>query len=306
MDQLYTELGDRPDLAAIEVNAPEGYIADKVMPIVNVVDKTGTIYYATVEADAAAQTSRAAGGSVTATQISDSNTTFTTAEYIKRGAVTPTEVKQMGGIEKADMVGAKFAKRQVMGALEEAVAAEVMDGAIDETFDSANATIQIQVANEALRLYEGKTVLVASTKTLKTMINQMAGDSVIGPAFVRLVSGSAPSVAVQGLGFDIWLAGLAMYLGVDEVQAGADTVWGTSARVARFTVMKQSTDMDPLAHKYLPIFGKTYMFLPDTVQPYQIESIPDRILKNNYYDSTIRFDTVALNSAALYQFDGVV
>lgn len=306
MDQYYTELGDRPDLAAMEVNTPEGYIGDKVMPIVNVTEKSGTLYYATVTADSAAQTSRAAGAAVTAQQISDSNTTFSTLERIKRAAVTPDEVKTFGGIEKADEVGAKFSKRQVMGSLEEAVAAEVMDGTIDETFDSANALIQTQVANEALRLYPGKTVMVASTKTLKTMVQKFIKDNTIGPAFIRTVSGSSPSIAVEGLNFNAWLQAIALYLGIDEVQAGADTIWGTAARVDRFTLMKQDTSGDPLAHKYMPIFGKTYMFLPDTVQPYQIESVPDRILKNNYYDSTLWFDTVALNSAAIYQFDGVV
>ena len=55
MDPYYTITGPRPDLAAVEVNPPEGFIGSKLIPLVNVADKTGTVYYNDVTADVAAQ-----------------------------------------------------------------------------------------------------------------------------------------------------------------------------------------------------------------------------------------------------------
>ena len=98
----FTQTGPRPDLAALPVNLPEGYIGNSVFPVSPVADKSGTIYYATVTADSAAQTGRSAGTAPTGTQISDSSTTYTAAEAIKRGSVTPDEAKQFG-IEVVDV-----------------------------------------------------------------------------------------------------------------------------------------------------------------------------------------------------------
>ena len=224
MDAYYTELGDRPSLAEIEVNAPEGYIGNRLLPVVPTADKSGTIYYATLTADAAAQTGRAAGTAPTSTQISDSSTTFTTAEAVKRGSITPDEAKQMGGIEKADEVGSKYAKRQVQKAIESAQATVILGGAINDTFDVTNAMTQMQTGLQAIRQYPGKTCAVSSTATLKALVQGLLADETYFSIFSRLVTGTSPDVAVQGMSFDAWLKGLAAFFGVDEVLAGDDAV----------------------------------------------------------------------------------
>ncbi len=56
-----TQTGRRPDLEAIEVNAPEGYIGNLIYPALPVMEKTGSIYYKTVTSDAAAQAGRTPG-----------------------------------------------------------------------------------------------------------------------------------------------------------------------------------------------------------------------------------------------------
>jgi hypothetical protein len=45
--------------------------------------------------------------------------------------------------------------------------------------------------------------------------------------------------------------------------------------------------------------------LPDGNQPWLIESIADRLTKNNHYDATLWYDNVVLNSGAAYTFDGI-
>jgi len=306
-EAYYTQLGDRADLADVEVNAPEGYIASQILPIVTVKEKTGVIYYATVTADVTAQAGRAAGAAPNGTQISDSSTTFTAAESIKRGKITPDEVKTMGSIQKADLVGAKFAKRSVMNAFEGDVAALIMasGSAADATFDPSKVRTQIQTAKQSMRLYQGQTALIAATYNIESMLQSMLSDSVYGAALARLVTGSSGVEAVRGITLEAWKQALALFFGVGKVLAGDDTVWNATAIAGRFAVGKLDDSGDELAHKYQPVLGKVFQFAPDGKNPWFVESIPDRITKNNYYDATQWYDAVILNSDAVYVFDGV-
>ena len=305
-DAYFTQIGERPDLAAIEVNAPEGYIGSKIIPTVPVMDKSGTIYYATLTADAAAQTGRSAATAPTATQISDSSTTFTTAEAVKRAGITPDEAKQMGGIDKADEVGTKWAKRQVLNAKEESIATSFMDGAADNNFDPAKLQTDVQVALQAIRLYHGRTALVTSTKTVKAMVQGILADATHGPVLARLITGSSPGIAATGLNLEAWVNALALWLGVDEVLAGDDTVWNAAARVGRFAIVKLDDTNDPLSHKYLPVLGKTYQFLPDGMNDWLIQTNANRDTVNNTYDAFLWYDVVILNTGGYYLFDGVL
>lgn len=306
-DAYYTETGERPALAAMEVNSPEGFIGSMILPTVPVTQKSGTLYYATVTADSAAQTGRSVGAAPGNTQISQSNTTYTTAEAIKRGSITPDEAKGMGGIEKADEVGAKWAKRQVMRYLESDIAALVLDSGsnTDAHFDPAKVQTQIQTAIQTLRLYEGSTALVASTFNIKSMLQAMLNDTVYGPAMARLVTGSSGVDAVRGLSFEAWKQSLAIFLGVDKVLAGDDNIWNATAVAGRMSIVKIDDSADELSHKWKPVYGKVFQFLPDGRQPWLIESIADRLTKNNHYDATLWYDAVVLNSAANYTFDGI-
>lgn len=304
-DAYYTETGERPDLAAIEVNPPEGYIGTKIMPIVPVSEKTGTIYYATVIADAAAETGRAAGAAPSASAISDSNTTFTAAEAVKRGTITPDEAKTMGGIEKADAVGAKWGKRQVMNAIESAIATVVLGGAVDDAFDSAKLLDDSQTALDAIRLYEGRTALVSSPMVLKRIVRNMLQDVNYGPMFSRLIAGGSPAQAATGMNFKSWMTGLAMFLGVDEILAGDDTIWNAGTNAERFAFCKLDDGADELSHKWKPVLGKTFQFMPDGSNPWVIQAVADRVNVNNLYDAYSWYNVVTLNATAIYLFDGV-
>lgn len=303
-DAFYTQTGERADLAAVEVNPPEGYIGTKILPVVPVADKTGTVYYATVTADAAAETDRAVNSGPDATQISDTAGSFSTAEACRRGRITPDEAKQMGGIDKADIVGAKWAKRQVMNALEGAIRTDLLTGTPSATFDAAKILTQTQTALESIRLYEGKRVLFGATMTLKTIVQGILADSKSGPLFCRLVSGTSPAIAAQGLNFKQWTNALAMYMGVDEVMAGYDVIWNATAVKGRFAIAALDDGTDPLSHKWKPVLGKVFQFMPNGTNPWVIQSVADRVNVNNLYDAYLWYDSVILNSGALYLMDG--
>lgn len=301
--EFYTQEGERPDLAQ-NINPPEGYIGDKVVPVVKTMDKTGTVYYADLEADVAAQTGRSTVTAPNSTTLANTSTTFTCAEVISRGKIAPDEVKSMGGIEKADEVGAKFAKRNVLNAIEAAIATVTTGSAADDTFDAAKFLGQSQEALDAVRLYYGKTTLLGATITLKRAVQALLADETYGPVLSRIVSGTSPAIAMQGVQFSAWLNALAMMLGVDQVLAGDDTIWNAGDNAGKLVIGKFDNG-DELVHKYEPVFARNFLYLPDGTSPWYVESIPDRLTKANVYDAWCYYNVVQFNSAAIYVFDGV-
>ena len=300
----YTQNDARPDLATIEVNPPEGYIGTKLMPVTPVSEKAGSVTYQTVTADSTAQTGRSPGVAPNPTQISNSATTWAATEIIDRAGITPDEAKQMGGIEKADMIGARWAMRQVL-ALREGRIADVILGTADATFDPAKLRTQVQTARQAVRLYPGRTVLAASSFTLNAMVQNIAATSVIGDAFARIVTGTNAAEAAMGLSFEAWKRGLAMFLGVDEVLAGDDLVWNAGTRAGKFSIVKVDASGEPMSHKFIPVLGKVFTFIPDGGNGWEVQSVADRTLINNFYDAKLWAQVVTLNAGAVYTFDGV-
>ena len=302
MDPYYTQTGNRDDLAVLPVGLPEGYIADLIYPPVPTMDKSGTVYYTAATALADAQTGRSAGAAPSGTQLSNSTTTFTCVEAIKRYSITPDEAKQKGGIEKADMQGAAASKRSVMRYIEADVASLVLSGTASATFDSAKAATQVQDAIDSLEIYEGVSTLITSTKTAKAMVQALLADSTSGKILSRIVSGTNPATAITGLNWQAWKDALAMFLGVDQVLLGKSSIWNATAISGRFAIAMLQNDEDA---KGVPVLGRRYQFLRDGGNPWFVESIADRLTKNNHYDASVWYDAVTLNSGAKRLFDGV-
>jgi hypothetical protein len=292
-------------LAALAINLPEGYIGTKIYPVVPVAEKGGTLAYATVTADDVTEPARVVGAAPAVTQISDSETTWACTEILKRAGITPDEAKQMGGIEKADEVGAKWSMRQTLAIREARIAAKVL-GTADDTFDAAKLRTDMQTARQALRLYPGRTALAASSYVLNAMVQNIAAQDGIGEAFARIVTGTNSVEAAMGLSFEAWKRGLAMFLGVDDVLAGDDAVWNAGARAGKFAVCKLDNSGDPISHKFIPVIGKTFTFIPDaSLGGWECQSVGDRTLINNFYDCKMWVNVVELNAGAVYVFDGV-
>jgi hypothetical protein len=282
------------------VNPPEGYIAAKILPVSPVMEKAGSVAYKTLDADVAAQTNRAAGAAPDATQIANSATTYSCTEASKRGKITPDEVKQMGGIERADEVGTIFAMRSVQNYLEADVCAHVLGVAASATFDPAKFKTQLQTALNAVRRYSGKSTLIAGTKTIQAMMQGLLSSKPTDNLFNRIVNGNGSSLSLQSM-----VDALKFYVGIDEVLPGDDGIWNAGAYQGKFAIAKLDDGSNPLSHKWNPVLGKTFQFLPDGTNPWVVKSVADLVNVNNLYDAYQWFDTVVLNAGALYVFDGV-
>ena len=305
-----TQQGRRTDLEAMEVALPEGYIGAQLMPTFEVEDRTGTVYYQGTSgaaiAESAAETSRGASTAPGEQAIAASTTTWTCAEVIDRTYITPAEAKSMGGMGKADAVGAKVAKRNVMNAIENAIRAKVLSGVTaSATFDASKFLLQVQTGLEAMRLYEGEKILYGASICIKGVIRSMLTDSQMGPVFSRIISGTAPTVALGGMNLKILTEALAVFLGVDRVVAGRDSNWNVSGYEGRIGLMTADNSGDPLSHKWKAIYGKNYLYLPDGKQPFTIETFYDDDDLTNKYTCYANYGLVEFNSSCLYVFEGV-
>jgi hypothetical protein len=236
----------------------------------------------------------------------DKPTTYTAAEKIKRGNVSEDEVKTMGGIDKADAAGFEFAIRSVMGAKEAAIAALTLGKAASAQFDPAKFFSVAQTALDAIRRYEGRTVLYGATATLRKAVQQILGDADFGPVLARTIAGTSPQVAATGFNFAAWMNALAMLAGVDAVLAGDSAIWAAGDLAGCLGIAKIDDGSDALSHKWKPVLGKVFQFLPDGTQPYTLTGIPDRITHNNLYDAQIWIEAKLLNTGANYVIDGVI
>lgn len=309
-DAYYTVTAERPDLAAIDSGVLDGFIGEQLYPTRPVMDKTGTVYYMAVAsvADSAAQTNRSAGVAPTGTQIATSSTTWTAAEAVKRGSFTPDEAKEMGGVARAEVAAARFSKRSVLRARETAIATQALTGTAAATFDPAKFNTQVQTQLDALDIYPGKSVMVGAKSVIKALVNQILGDSKQGLSFSRIVSGVNSTTAAQGLSFEAYRQALANWLGVDDVLVGNSQLWNSSQSAGiqnRIIIAKADNSGDELSHKYIPVLGKVFQFMPDGVQPFVMKSIRDDLNVNNHVDGFTWYNIVEFNSGARKIIDGI-
>lgn len=305
-DKYYTQTAERPELAALEVNPSEGFIGHRIYPTIPVMQKTSYVYYRTKTADAAAQTNRTTLTAPDAAALIGTSTTYTCTEAIKRASISPEEVKSYGGIEKADVYGSKWAKRQVMRAKEAAIVTLVLGTrTVDKTFDAGKLQLQISDAIDAVSLYSGKTTMITSTKVLRGIWLAMLKDSALGASVARVVTGGNPGAAAQGLGLEAIKAALAMTFGVDEILCGKTDQWNATAVAGRFCIAKIDDSGDEMSQLTEPVLGKCFQFMPDGVNPWFIESIGDRLNKANHWDATMWYNAKTFNSDAMYLIAGV-
>jgi hypothetical protein len=304
MDDLnYTIAGLRPDLAAIEVNEPEGYISEKLMPTLKVYQPAGILDYHAKVADTGAQRDREVGASPTSQQIAQSSLEFSCEEVIKRGAIAPKQVPIMGGIENADKIGAKFAKRQVMAAREADVAALVLH-APNANFSAGDVVTQAATARKACKGIFGKLLLVAGQETLAQLFMELVTENGSSELFSRIVSGTSPNVAMEGLDPAAQARAIATLFGCQGALAGDDEIWGKGNLAGRFAIGRFD-DGEEDAHLAKPVFGRVLQYLPDGKTPISITSIPFPEKKNNYYDAEAHMVAKVLNSSGVYVFGGV-
>jgi hypothetical protein len=295
----------------MEVGKPEGYIGSQLMPTFETTERTGTVYYQSTSGDAlaesAAQTGRGNSTAPTEQEVAASSTTWTCAEVIDRTYIAPEEAKCIGSMAKADEIGAKVAKRNVLNAIENAIVAKVLGSGVTVhgTFDPAKFILQVQDVLNGMRVYEGATVLYGSSIVLKGLVRSMLTDAKMSLSFSRLVNGSSPSIAAGGLNLKLLLDAVAIFLGVDRVIAGRDANWNPSSYTGRIGLMKVDDTGDAFSHKWRAVYGKNFLYLPDGKQAFEVESYYDMDDLTNKYTCKAWYGLVEMNSAMFKVWDGV-
>jgi len=293
-----TEEGRRPDLEAMPVNEPEGYIGKFIYPTLPTREKTGSIYYKTVTADKTAQTGRVAGVAPTATLLNDSVTTFSVAEVIERYGVVKAEVKQMGGIENADSLGGQASKRSVQNAQEQLHATQFFTGS--KTDISAAILNGIQTGLQSIKRYKGKSAFVTSASTYLWIIRQTEVTDKLQWTFNPQNTDPNDILSVKTQAFK---ALLQTVYGVDEVLIGDDDQWDDTTGWAGVVKLPDPAEF---SHKMNAVLGKTALYLPDGDQQFEIESFYNEDTKTNMYDATAWQAIKELNSGAKALFSGLV
>jgi len=294
---MSTITGRRRDLEAIEVNAPESYIGGKVLPTLNVAEKSGTFLYKTITADAAAQVGRVAGVAPTRTLLTDSSASYTVAEAIQRYGVVKSEEKQMGGIAIVDRLGAVASKRSVLRAMEDSIAGTVIDG--DGTDVSTAIIDGILDAGKQVKRYAGKLTLVMSYSAFRWTIQQTEITSKMAFNGWKLENAS-DVLSMQPVVLKSMLSGM---FGVDELLIGDDDHWAVTGHADTIALVKVP-EATEFSHKLDPVLGRTMVYLPDGEQPFEIESFYSDIDKTNNYDCTAWYQPKILNSGAKVLLDG--
>jgi len=299
-----TEIGRREDLEAIEVNAPEGYIGPILFPKLNRMKQTGTIYYQSLTADAAAQSGRSGGTAPTTVMLTSSNTTYACTERVKRYGVAYEEVDNIGGIAQADRLGAMAAKRSVFRALEDLVVDEVMAGSTDATV-SSNLISAVRTAKAAIKRYKGRTAFITSSTTFAAAMT----DTEVAARLAQFTS-VTPADNAQILGLKKTL--LAMCLEVDEVLIGDDDHWyvttaggSNNVTITGRALVAKLPPAEEESHTMDPVLGKAVFYLPDGSQPFIIETHLNDDQKANKYDAQYFVDIMMLNASAKYLLGGI-
>lgn len=296
----YTVTADRPDLAAIEVNPPEGYIADRIMPTLIVRQPSGKLYYHSKQARIQAQKNREDGVTPNKTQIAQTDLDFTCVQVDARAGIAPRQVPIMGGIEHADEIGAQGAKEAVMAEREKSVAALLLGGTAT-TFDPGNVTVQSAEARAATKGHAGSLKLVASSETLSDIFMEMVKDSATCKLMSNVVAGTSPNVAMTALDPEAQARAVAVMFGCRDVLAGDDEIWNDGDLAGRFAIVRL---MDDIGNRYLfrPVYGLTLQYQPEDGQLVRITSTADTVSVNNLYTATTDMVSKILNSGAAHVF----
>jgi hypothetical protein len=286
-----TETGSRPELAALPVNDPIGYIGSVVLPLVQLQGKAGTYYYSELDADAAAQTSRTAGAAPTAVTIAEASAAWSAVERTKRYKVPWEAVPLLGGLERSDARGAAAAKRSVVNALETAQLAVLVDGA-GTSITSAIVDGIIDACDQVHR-YAGKTAFVCDVGQYRWLMQQTEIQNLLVRTFGGL--GAIESLSLTKGVFQNMLQAL---FGIDQVLVADDTFWPYTYRTT-CAVVKIPDGSDEMSFTGQPEYGRTMIYWPtDAVNPYEVNSFADDDLRSNIYDCSEWDSIEEFNSGA--------
>jgi|GEM_PF-2441881 len=292
IDAVKTQTGARPDLAALPANGTVNYIGSLIYPIFRVFGKAGTYYYQALQADSTATTSRTVGAAPTAVTITESSGSFSATEQIKRYKIPYEAVPLLGGVEKADEVGGKAAKRSVLNALETAQLAEL----VDASGTSITSAIQDGIIDAADRLhrYDGRTAFVCNIGQYRWLIQQTE----IRNMLVRTFGGldAVSSLSITPAAFKSMLQTLFM---VDDVLVADDKFWPYTYRTTAAVCKLPPQGRDNMSFLSDVELGRTMVYWPkDENEGLEINSFADDDIRANVYDAISWFSLEEFNDGA--------
>jgi hypothetical protein len=309
MDAYITQEGRREDLESLDTNPNLGYIGNLAYPVVSTTQKVGDIYAATLTADSAAQAALARGTALTTVRLTESANAYSCASVEKRYAISRDEVKQMGGIEKADRIGAMASKRSVQRYVETALAAQLQTVGSHQTAAHVAGSFltEAQTALEAIHRYPGRKALMLGWSAFQGIMRFTEVLNRFSLAALAIGGGNASDVlAGRPAALRMLLAGI---IGVDVVAVGDDDHWGVNVGASGIgcnAVFLALPGEDEFSHKMDPVLGKMVQYLPDGKQPYIIESYYDLSLKENVYDAETWYSIEEYNPEAAYVLTDVI
>jgi hypothetical protein len=309
MDAYITQEGRREDLETLDTNPYLGYIGTKVYPVLSTTQKVGDIYAAVLTTDSAAQAGLARGTALTTVRLTESANAYSCASLEKRYAVSRDEVKQMGGIEKADRIGAMASKRSVQRALETALAAQLQTVGSHSTANHVAGTFltEASIAMSAIKRFPGRKALIVGESAFRGIMAYTEVQNQFSLAALAIGGGSAEDIlAGRPAALRMLLAGI---VGCDEVLVGDDAHWGVGVGASGIgcnAVFASLPGEDEFSHKLDPVLGKMVQYLPDGKQPFIIESYYDLSLKENVYDAETWYSIEEYNPTAAYVLCDVI
>ena len=284
-----TQNSRRPELEALEVNAPEGYIGTRLYPKEKVSQKNGTIYFVPAGAKITAQSDRdPKTGAILRNFFGSSNKNYATISTEARIAITRDEVKQFGGVDAADQYGAKAVKRAVLAKQEKAVADAATAGeavtVTEGTFFAA-----IRGACKAVKPYSGTLALVCSLEAYGKIMDleevrsrlSFQGGSVLDRE------------ALESLKPEVLKDMLQNVFAVQEILIGDDDFWPAD----KIVIVKLPSE-EPLSYKQAAELGKTIAYSSDGVEVCEIESAVNTDLLVNDYTGISYFAVTEFNPGA--------
>lgn len=298
-----TDWGRRPDLEALNVNPPIGYIGDRLYPRTPSRFSAGTLSGMTLPTYAAAQTSRTDGNAPTTTLISNNEVSYTCTEIISRYGKTAKQTMDTMDIYRCDEQGGAAAIRAMMYDLEKTrltAAVTPVTGNYNKITGTSSDNILDLVTNalEAIRLYHGVRVLVMGAAML-----QKFGRC----ADITNFYGAAPVERRDAL-LDIReriVSAIQSVFLLDEVLIADETILNASsnpifdANTIVAAVIPHENEVTEWSYTLTPELGRTVVYQPyEGLKPFQVESFPNMNTRTNCYDAVTRSAVVELNPMA--------
>jgi len=299
-----TNTGNRPDLSALEVNWPVGYIGRLFFPAFGSAEKAGSFTFQEVTADSTPETSRTWSDPLTQTRISAGLASYSCAKAEKRYVMTEDDVKELENLDNADAVGARAAKRVLMRDFENKAYAKVFSSARRAAALELAAKSELAIlgfAGDQVRRVTGNLSLVCSHQWFLAFIGLDAVAERLKA--VGAVGGLVSSQIALGIQGPLIRDLLSTVLPFQNVVIGDTAHWSANPDYAAVAMLPDLQGMEPIvAAKLDPIYGLSKWFRPDPVQPETLMQINAEWLpenKVNAWDATGFWDLLELNASGV-------